>query len=193
LASTAQFPANTNLNICYYHQEFDLDIFRYEPPTNHQRVRSFTHYMKEPEVLHQYRTFLSGWDWKTFGAGMDADLCKTSDIAQEHREKGWLYHVKPEGDGYGYAIHNSYACGRPAIIKQNYYQGKLANQLLTDMDTCVDISKRNIHENTQILNRLAQPEEHISMCERAYKRFTECVNFDWEFENKIKPFVEGLL
>jgi hypothetical protein len=40
LASTAKFDTPPNINTCFYHQEFDLDVFRYEPPTCHSKVFS---------------------------------------------------------------------------------------------------------------------------------------------------------
>lgn len=193
LASTKQFPVPGNINACFYHQEFDLDIFNYIPPKNHKKIYSFIHYMREMELHYQYKTSLTpdGYHFMTYGAGMEGDLCYYKEIAEKYKETGWLWHVKPEGDGYGHCLHNTYACGRPAIIKANYYRGKMAESLLIDQQTCIDISRYTIHEGCSLIRKLSKPEEHLKMCEAAHKRFKEVVNFDEEFI-QIKKFLENL-
>lgn len=194
LASTSPFGVPGHINACFYHQEFDTNIFCYTPPVNHKKVYSYIHYMRELDLHCQYRDFLQpkGWSFNTFGAGMEHDLCYMGDIADKCKEMGWLWHIKGEGDGFGHTLHNAYACGRPAIIKKHYYANKLAEALLIDGQTCVDISGKSIHETDKILSKLAEPEEHTKICERSHNRFNEVVNFDHEFE-KIKKFLSSLL
>jgi hypothetical protein len=192
LSSTAPFYTSNDINIVFYHQEFDLDIYKYTLPTIHTYVNSYIHYMQEMDLLQLYKNTLSNWLFKTYGAGMEDYTRGSEDMGKRMADSGWTWHVKPGGDGYGHVLHNTYACGRPAIIKKNYYNGKIANNLLEDKITCIDVSSRSVHENVILLRQFSQPDYHIPMCERTYKRFTECVNFDWEFENKIKPFLERL-
>lgn len=194
LSSTAPFPVPRGVHACFYHQEFDTNIFKYIPPTNHKKVRSYIHYMRGMNVYQQYKNTLTpqGWDFFTFGAGMEGDLCYMGDIAKEMNEMGWNWVWKPEGDGYGHSIHNAYACGRPAIINGNHYRGKLAENLLQDQHTCLDISRYNVHEACQLLEKFSKPEHHIRMCENAHQRFKQVCDFDIEFEQKIKPFLENL-
>lgn len=193
LASTSPFPVPAGVNVCYYHQEFDLDIFQYEPPQFHNVVNSYIHYMKNPELMDQYAAHFPGWQWTRFGAGMDLAILGCSGVANAMKRSAFTWHYKPEGDGFGYSIHNTYACGRPAIIQAQFYNGKLAGALLSDGITCIDISKRSFSENVSMIKRCSQPDQHIEMCEAAYRRFTQVVNFDHEFERKIKPFLERLL
>jgi len=194
LVSTEPFQVPGNVNACFYHQEFDLNVFKYVPPTNSKKVYSYIHYMREMELHHVFRQQLepSGWEFFTYGAGMEGDLCLQNNIAEKYNEMGWLWQVKPEGDGFGHGLFNSYACGRPAIIKANYYQGKLGGHLLQDQKTCLDISRYSVHEASNLLNIFAQPEHHLRMCEAAHNRFKEVVDFDKEFI-KIKKFLENLL
>lgn len=191
LASTAPFDVPKDVNVVFYHQEFDLNLFTYEPPTNHTRVRSYIHVMQELELRDQYRTMLSDWDWKSFGALMDQTLCLTSDIAAEMKDAGWTWHVKPGGDGYGYGIHHSYARGRPLIVKGSYYRNRLAERLMVDNETCIDVSRGSVYDNCLRLRQAAHPENHIKMCEKARARFNDVVDFNRDEQN-IRRFLENL-
>jgi len=193
LASTAPFSVPAGMNICYYHQEFDLDVFRYESPKFHNVVHSYIHYMQKPELMDQYAAYFPGWQWTKFGAGMNLAILECRGIADAMRRSAFTWHYKPEGDGFGHSLFSSYACGRPAIVQGSYYLGKLANSLFEDRITCIDISKHPVHESVQLIKYFAQPEEHIKMCKAAKRKFDTCVNFDAQFENQIKPFLESLL
>jgi hypothetical protein len=193
LSSTAPFAINPGVNICFYHQEFDLNIFRYVPPEseNNKVVNSYIHYMKELNVLDVYKTHLPDWRFTTYGAGMDDVLHNQFDISNTIINSGWTWHIKPEGDGYGHSLYNSYACGRPTIINCNYYAGKSADTLLEDTVTCIDIGNRGVPDNIEVLKNFSNPDAHAQMCENAYNRFCEVVNFDEE-EIRIRKFIENL-
>lgn len=191
LSSTAPFSTPADINVAFYHQEFDLDIFQYEHPVVHNEVDSYIHYMKETNLLEQYKANLPGWKFRTHGAGMQDCFHKTADIAQQMMDSAWTWHVKPGGDGYGHVLHNTFACGRPVITKTGHYSNRLGGQLLEDQVTCIDIGRRTQHENVRALQLLSQPDAHIEMCARVYKRFCDLVNFDEE-EQKIRKFLENL-
>ena len=194
LSSTAPFWVPNDINAVFYHQEFDLNIFHYEPPTNQTKIFSFIHLMREMELFNQYKADLSpeGWEFCTHGAGMDKDIAITTQLADRQREAAYIWHVKPEGDGYGHTLHNAYAIGRPTIIKANYYQGKAGEALLEDLVTCLDISRRTVHENEKILRILRDnPEKHLKFCENARDRFRQVVSFDEE-ELRIRMFLADL-
>jgi hypothetical protein len=185
-------PPVPGTNIVYYHQEFDLDVFKYVPPKNTKVANSYIHYMEEIDLLNQYRTNLPDWKFTTYGAGFEQAICYTKDIANIMQDSGWTWHMKPLGDGYGHVLHTSYACGRPTIIKKQYYNNMLGNVLLEDGVTCIDIGKRNVQENSKILSDIAMnPETHLKLCERSYQRFKDVVNFDVE-EIRIRKFLENL-
>lgn len=193
LASTAPFNVPHGFNICFYHQEFDLEVFRYEPPKFHNVVHSYVHYMQRPELMDQYFSFFPGWQWTKFGAGMDLAILECRGVADAMRRSSFTWHYKPEADGYGHSIFSSYACGRPLIVQGEFYKGKLAEKLFLDGITCIDISKHGFTENLKSIKRLSKPEEHSRMCEIAYQQFEKTVNFDEEFSQKIKPFLERAL
>lgn len=91
-------------NVVFYHQEFDLDTFRYEGPArNPRRISSFIHYMQQPQLLQQLSQLLSGWEVNMYGAGMPQNsFCETYKIADAMREAGFIWHFKPGGDGFGH-------------------------------------------------------------------------------------------
>jgi hypothetical protein len=191
LASTASFPVSQNINIYFYHQEFDLEVFRYESPTIRNAIYSYIHLMARPELLEQYRQHLPGWDVKPFGAGMPQSIMKTDQLAQKMMDSAFTWHYKPEGDGYGHVIHNTFAMGRPAIVWVPHYNGKLARQLFEDGVTCIDISKGSVEENIGRILYFSQPEEHDKICRNAYARFGQVVDFNKE-EQGIRKFLEDL-
>lgn len=191
LASTAPFSVPSDINICFYHQEFDLEVFRYEIPEIRNVVSSFIHWMKRKELMNSYASNFLGWEWKSFGAGMEDTIPKTSNLAKKIRKSTFVWHYKPEGDGYGHVIHNSFACGRPPIVWGAFYNGKLADALIIDGETCIDVSKHLYDENVRLIKKFSQPEEHNIMCEKAYKRFKEVVDFNRE-EEVIRRFLENL-
>lgn len=191
LASTSTFHVSPHINVCFYHQEFDLNIYKYQPPTSHTSVNSYIHIMQRLDLLDKYKKTLSHWTFDSYGAGMGKHLLKSSDIADAMKQSAFTWHVKPGGDGYGHTLFSSYACGRPAIIWKQYYNGQLGSKLLDDRVTCLDITTRSIHDNCVLLNRLSDPDLHARMCENAFNRFKEVVNFD-EDELKVKKFLENL-
>jgi hypothetical protein len=192
LASTAPFPTPSDINIVFYHQEFDLNWFSYEPPTTQSTVHSYIHWMQRKDLMDQYASLLPGWTFRAFGAGMDEDIAKTQDVAQKMKESAFTWHYKPEGDGYGHGVFSSYACGRPAIIWKPFYNGKLAEALLIDNQTCIDISKYTPQQGAEVIRRFSVPGEHRKMCESAHNRFHEVVNFD-EQEQLIRTFLRKLI
>jgi hypothetical protein len=191
LASTSKFPVPSNINACFYHQEFDLDVFRYEPPTVRNAVNSYIHWMHGAQYLKSAASRLPDWVFRTHGAGMDEDVAKTADIAEKMRASTFTWHYKPGGDGYGHILHNTFACGRPPLVWAPDYRGKLAERLLVDRETCIDASVNSLEENVRLMRHYSQPEEHNRMCENVHKKFTEVVNFD-EDEQRIRKFLDSL-
>ena len=105
MASIAPFAVGSGVNVVNYHQEFDLeDHFRYEPPTFHNVVHSYVHYMKETHVMDAVASspLLPGWVWRRYGAGMEQSIQHAKGVGEAMRDSGWTWHYKPEGDGYGH-------------------------------------------------------------------------------------------
>lgn len=192
LASTTPFSVSPDINLLCYHQEFDTDLFCYEPPSSHNSVNSYIHFMRNSHLMDEYAQQLPGWQFTRYGGGMDMALTTMSEVSSAIKQSAFTWHYKPEGDGYGHTVHSSYACGRPAIVWGEFYRGKLAEQLFTDGVTCIDASQHSFAENLALIKRFSQPEEHVKMCEAAHNRFQHVVDFDAEFE-QIKAFLNNLL
>jgi hypothetical protein len=192
LASTAPFSVPSDIRACFYHQEFDTSMFCYEAPTAYDRVNSYIHWMRAPECMKQVASYLPSWNFKSYGAGMEETISLTSNIAKTMKASAFTWHHKPEGDGYGHIIHNSYACGRPAIVWRQHYKNKLASDLFVP-GNCIFADGLSAEDLAKAIHRYAHPNNHIQMCEKAVKRFQEVVNFDYEFDNVIKPFMENLI
>ena len=189
MASCAPF--RNGKNTIFYHQEFDLNIFKYEPPKFHNIVHSYIHYMKHPHLMTNIVGSIPGWVSAMHGAGMQYQLNGADAVADGMKRSAFTWHYKPGGDGFGHVIFSSYACGRPALIWRKHYQCCKADALFQDGITCIDTSIRNPQDVIKQLKRHSEPEEHAKMCEATYNRFKQVVDFDAEFE-EIKKFLERL-
>ena len=190
MASTAPFNVR-GLNAIFYHQEFNLETYKYVPPTFHNVVNSYVHYMKKPQLMQKVISSLPGWVATTYGAGMQLQLQGAQAVADTMRNSAFTWHFKPGGDGFGHVLYGTYACGRPSLVYGQHYRGCGANSLLVDGVTCIDTSIRTGAEIVQALELFSTPEKHAQMCQAAYDRFRQVVNFDAEFE-QIKSFLENL-
>lgn len=182
---------NHNQHVVFYHQEFDLEVFKYVSPKFHNIVNSYVHYMKNPQHMIDTVSKLPGWTATTYGAGMQLQLQSADAVATALKNSAFTWHNKPEGDGFGHVIHSSYACGRPAVYWGSQYKGKAAGDLLEHGVTGIDAEQIPLSSLHLELQKYAQPDTHKKMCENAFNRFREVVDFDMEFE-RIKLFLEHL-
>ena len=192
LAAATQFPIPDSVNKVYFHPEFDTKLFSPSPPIYPRRITNMMHYVQEPQTFEQLKIHMPGWEFRSYGAG-NADGSRgppISDIAQAFKEMAFLWHVKKEGDGYGYNIMHAIACGRPLIVRQKYFHGMTASKFLVDGETCFDIDKgRGPGLTVQALEYFVDNYEWIS--QRVYDRFRSLVNFDVE-EQSIQEFISRL-
>lgn len=190
LSSTA--PCDTGgIHTVFYHQEFDTNLFCYTEPEFHNVVHSYVHYMKRPELFGQVAQQLPGWKMTTYGAGMTDNLIQIFDMAAAMKRSAFTWHFKPEGDGFGHSIHNSFACGRPVVVWKSHYRRKLADQLMIDGVTCINADGKSPQQIAEQLLYWSQPERHRQMCQAAYQRFREVVDFDAEFA-QVQTFLQNL-
>lgn len=183
----------TDKNIVFYHQEFDLDVFKYEKPTSHTIISSLVNILPKRDLFDLYKSILSEFTLKSYGASCeDGTLSSNKEIAELMQISAFGYHVKPQGDGYGHIIHNWFASGRPVITDGRDYEDKLAGELLIDGRTCIDISKTTFNSSINRIRYFSLPDNHQEMCDNAYKRFKDIVDFDEEFED-IKKFLEKVI
>ena len=174
-------------NIIYYHQEFDITKYRYEPPTNHTLIRSFVHLLPEKSMFEIYRSALNGFKMEAYGMATENGV--GLDLPTQMRESAFGWHIKP-ADGYGAVIHNWFACGRPIITKGSYYAGKTGGLLLEDDKTCIDLDKHTFEGSLERIRYWSQPDHHMEMCQNAYDRFKEIVDFDKE-QKDIELFLSN--
>jgi hypothetical protein len=191
MASTIPF-----LNPChsvFYHQEFDLDVFKYVPPVEGKKIKSFVHCLPKKEVYDMYKSELPEFEFKAHGASCpDETYSDMKDIARLMQESTFGYHWKT-GDGFGHTIHSWGAVGRPVLVSYNYYKDSLAGKFLIPDKNCIDISEgTNFMETIKKVRYFSQPEIHTQMCENMIKAFRNAVNFDDEFIT-IKSFLENLV
>lgn len=194
LASTAPFPVPAGINACFYHQEFDLETYRYEPPDREEqkKVHSYIHWMNRRELFGEYAIALPEFAFRSFGAGMDDSIIRTADVAGKMRESAFTWHYKPEGDGFGHSVFGTCAVGRPPLIWGSQYQGKLAGHLFTNEKTCLNLEGYSKEDNLRRIRQFARPEEHLKMCEATARRFRNVVDFDEE-EKRIRTFLSRLV
>lgn len=191
LASVKKFPVQPGKNVVFYYQEFDLNIYKYKPPTTTTVVNSYVHYMKNQELMNLYASMLPTHQFTKYGASFPNNLGTPGDIAKAMQDSAWTWHFKPRGDGFGHILHSSYACGRPAIIHGKPYKDKLAGDLLINQKTCIDYSLHTVQQNVELIRKYSDPELHLKMCEAARDRFYTLVNYDEE-EQKVRTFLSNL-
>ena len=176
-------------NVVFYNQEFDLDIFKYVSPLDTKRITSFVHLLPKPELFNKYKTRLSNFEFKAHGVGTPDGCLYLRDMASEMQKSTFGWHIKPGGDGYGHCLHNWLACGRPIITHLSDYRHY--SDLLIPDETCIDIGANGFEENINKIRQYSEPETHKRMCEQTYKVFKDNVNFNSDAE-KVKAFLEVL-
>lgn len=169
-------------NTVIYHQEFDRSIFDLYMPRHGKKIASF---MNVPQNMPDYNLFLEmeklmpDWEFKAYGGqGRDGNMNGSELLANEMANQRFIWHVKSGGDGYGHIIHNAAALGRPAIVKKSYYQGKLAEDLMIDGVTCVDIDGLSPSDIKNKIEHFNQEDRYLKMCMATYENFKAKVNFD---------------
>lgn len=177
-------------NVVFYNQEFDLDMFKYVSPLDTKRITSFVHLLPKPELFNKYKTALNNFEFKAYGVGTpDGCLMNHLDIANAMVNSTFGWHVKPGGDGYGHCLHNLLACGRPIITHLSDY--KHYSNLLIPGETCIDLEANTFERNIEIIKECSEPSVHRKMCETTYKVFKENVDFNSDAE-KVKAFLDVL-
>ena len=189
-STISQLPAN--INTVHYHPEFSLEDFRYTTPETHNVISSLLHCLPrtvDAPLWYDYKKSMSDFVWRMYGVEGEDGVPPEHLKAKVMRASSFIWHLKWGGDGYGFLVHNAYACGRPCIVKGSYYRGKSADALFQDSVTCIDLELGTKEENIKKIRYFSEPERHLQMCENAYKRFKEEVDFDKEIE-EIKEFLK---
>ncbi len=203
-----------DINYIEYHQEFDTEIFKPIIPEKPEifkfwesslmlpknNIYSFVNVFNGQDHFRQdWQLFtniehmmMSGWSFKSYGGQCrDGSIGPAKEVAKKMRESKFIWHTKAGGDGYGHVIHNASAVGRPPIVKMQYYQSKMAGQLMIDGETCIAIDNLTNDEIVNKIEHFSQKEHYVKLCANAYRKFKEVVDFDTEFE-QIKRFLQNL-
>ncbi len=72
MVSCAPFKIPDHVNVIFYHQEFDMDLFNYKPSAPSKPIRSFVNdlpNLKDWKLFQRYEKELAKWDWKSHGLG----------------------------------------------------------------------------------------------------------------------------
>lgn len=177
-----------------YHQEFDLNIYKPTSDVPQKQISSFINVYHANAGFEDFMTLKSmmpDFQFKSFGAqNQDGVLNTTEDIAHEIQKSYFVFHSKAMGDGYGYGLYCSFACGKPVITRFSDYKDKLGEELLEDDVTAIDLDKHSFQEVVDMIQNMS-PDKYQYLCQQVYQRFQEKVDFDTE-EVKIKEFIDTL-
>ncbi len=174
-------------------QEFPLKPFYYEPPRNHKSIKNFMNCLREDpvyQVWHYYKTNMKNFDFKMHGInGDDGNIAGLQSLGNAIRDSGFIFQIKHAGEGFGHVIHDSYSCGRPAIVLFDLYKGKLASKFLVDEYSAIFVDDCSPEGAIEKIRHWAEPERHKQMCKNAHDLFEANVDFDKD-ERKFRGFLE---
>lgn len=166
-----------------YHPEFDLVDYRYEPPRNPYLVSSFMNCLPDAGPAYDdwraLQAALPEFTFREYGIlGRDGIIGPSAEVARLMRETGWAFHDKPQGDGYGFVVHQWAACGRPLVGRAEYYRGKLAEPL---WDGAIDLGA-GIDAAAAAMRNAVSSGSLIGAGKRLRATFDRLVDFDAEAE-----------
>lgn len=210
------------VNFVSYHQEFDLSTFyplfikggglkndnSFTAGTDEyqvndlprQNIYSFVncfstqdHFMVDWELFQSMERRMVDWMFSSYGGQCrDGNMNGSKELADKIRESRFVWHTKNGGDGFGHVIHNAAACGKPLIVKKQYYVDKLAEPLLIDGITCIAIDGLDPQQIKNKIEYFNEPENYTEMCQNVYDNFKKVVDFDKE-EQDLRIFLSKLL
>lgn len=191
LASATEPYFKFTQNKVLYRQEFDMNLFKYRPLYNFNNIYSFQNDLEEDEEAWKMwldlRHNLRDFNFKSYGVGNhDGKIFPKRDYIQKMLDSTFVFQRK-FSEGYGHVVHNAFALGRIMVLNSETYLEGIAAPLLENKKTCLFLEKYNPDASKLDTEQLKE------ISENAHKRFMEVVNFDDEFETKLKPFFENLI
>lgn len=178
-----------------YKQEWDLNLSQYQVPTNFKNIYSFQNNLEAFEdtwevwtkLKHQLRDF----NFKSYGnENENGKIYPKKEYFQKMFESTFGFQSKNVYEGYGHTIHNSIYLGRPVIIRRKEYTGKMAEPLLKEGISYLEMDDPELAEK---IRYYSEPERFKKMSLMCKNRFEEVDSFDKEFETKLKPFFSNLV
>jgi hypothetical protein len=196
LASVKEDSLN-GCNAVYYHQEFDTSIFKPSVLTHSRKISSYINILQN--MPHGWNDFvkleimLDGVSsLKTYGGQCrDGNKAGPISLSASMQSDDLVFHVKDGGDGYGHILYNSYASGRPTIVRSSFYKNCLGYELLND-ESSIDLDKISLDEAAQkIISLFLDKESMNSMSESAYRTFKNNVDFEYDAQ-KVRKWIENI-
>lgn len=194
MSSTAKYEVPSSTNAVFYHQEFDLNIFKPQYKKSTRQITNFVNCLTQTAWFPQYyemKVMLPEYEFKSYGGSNDNGVIETTQqIANIMNESYFGFHCKKYGDGFGFTIHEWMACGKPIITHISDYKDKLGGLLLEDGVTCIDLDQHTVEETCEIIRNMSE-KKYDFMCQSCYQRFGNVVNYSRE-ELDIKDFLGKL-
>lgn len=200
MSSTLPIKVPGGKNAVFYHQEFDLDIYKYKKGNfQSNKFASFVHCLSEREMYKQdwqdfqeLEKLMSDYKFKCYGITCrDGIIKKQQAIADKMRECKFGIHFKSGGDGYGHVIHGWMAVGRPVIFRGSQYKDKLAGGLLLHNVTGFDIEEMTLREIADKIRDISE-EDYQIMCHNVNAHFKLTVDFNQDAKD-VKKFLGRLI
>jgi hypothetical protein len=188
-------------NVVSYHQEFDTNIFSPDfslsPDKNvYSFINCFniqSHFAGDWQLFINVEKQLPDYKFRAYGGQCrDGASHGSKALAETIKEARFIWHTKNGGDGYGHIIHNVPACGRPLLVKRQYYNGKMAERLLVDGVSCIAIDGMTPPEIANKIKWYSDPARYTDLCIGAHRVFTETVDFKSEHKLLLN-FIEKLI
>ena len=188
------------INTVRYHQEFDLKVYRPDPPPDTRTVKSFLHafatteppqLVSDHQLYHAMQKAMPDFTFKCHGVLCEDGNLPSADMPQAIRSSAFVCHLKFWGDGFGHTLHNAGACGKPVITKLRYFEGMMAGELLEAGKTAIDLCD-DVASNVEMIRYWSEPSRYAELSRNMRERFLKVVDFDAEFE-RIKAFLDRSL
>jgi len=197
LLASALTPFNTfDCHKILYRQEFDMNLFKPTAIRGCNNIYTFQGGLEYDEQAYsiwvELQQSLRAFKFKEFGVGnMGGFIYEKRQYIETLLNASFVYQVK-DNEGYGHVLHNAIHMGRPPLIYKHQYKDKLLGPLLEDEKTCLYIED-TLEATVNKINKWAKPDKLDYLRKCATARFAEVVNFDNEYETRIKPFFEQLI
>lgn len=195
LASVAPLDLS-GVNVMFYHQEFDVNLFKPTPVMPTKKIYSFVNVLENMPEAQEDFNFLDmkltpkGYTLGSYGGqNRDGNMNGAVELANKMQEAELILHCKPGGDGFGHIIYNAYASGRPIICRSSQYRGQLAQELMT-YGTYIDIDELGRKQTVEYIQSLTETQLQ-EMGQRAADQFKRVVNYEKEAED-IKEWLKNL-
>jgi hypothetical protein len=177
-----------NNNTVFYHQEFSLERFYPGSCDNRCSITTLQHYSPFVSSLREIEQKLNNWTINYYGAGLEKGAVDPTQLGNVIRNSGFIWHPK-KNEGYGFNIHNSFACGRPMIVDYERLKNSTAGDLFIPNETIIDYPSSRLNGTIKVLNKMIDNYDYYT--NKVYTRFKEVVDFDQE-EEKIRLFISNL-